>query len=238
MAVTEEQMDSDGQTEGGRTSITGAGFPSTAALIVPCAFPATNTVINCPGAAATGGYKYPIPTIVFADAPCPNAQEEHAVQKIANFIKRFISLRHPVPQFPDIPGGLLLLLLYSGGARQTPAPSNEYCPPTVRLDWTVAERSSVPVGGCGGMKLTCAPGSPSCKLPETHSARNSVVKRCQTAWPRWPDRSPPRWLHAGARGSARFAGPHRESPTSRRLQKASPDRRASTSLQPPRPARR
>src|ERR1035438_857984 len=54
--------------------------------------PATNSVINCPGATATGGYRYPIPTIVFTDALWPNAPEETAAHKIANVIKRFITL--------------------------------------------------------------------------------------------------------------------------------------------------
>ena len=68
MAVTEEQRVEAGQPDGGRTPKTGAGLPVTAALILPCKFPATNTVINCPGATATGGYRYPIPTIRFSDA--------------------------------------------------------------------------------------------------------------------------------------------------------------------------
>src|ERR1017187_666571 len=42
-------------------------------LIAPWISPATNSVINCPGATATGGYRYPIPTSVFTDALWPNA---------------------------------------------------------------------------------------------------------------------------------------------------------------------
>ncbi len=92
MAVREEQRVEDWQSDLGRTSNTGAGLPCTAALIAPWISPATNSVINCPGATATGGYRYPIPTIVFTDALWPNAPEENAAHKIANVIKRFITL--------------------------------------------------------------------------------------------------------------------------------------------------
>src|ERR1039458_1263848 len=88
MGVREEQRVEDWQSDLGRTSNTGAGLPCTAALIAPWISPATNSVINCPGATATGGYRYPIPTSVFTDALWPNAPEENAAHKIANVTKR------------------------------------------------------------------------------------------------------------------------------------------------------
>ena len=143
-AVTEEQRVDAEQSDAGRTSNTGAWLPCTAALISPCTFPATNTVINCPGATAACGYRYPMPTIVFTGAPWPKATGESTAHKRVNVAKYLIILR---------PGGYGLS--YSDGATQIPAPSNEYCPPTltVRFDCTVPEQAAMPAGGTGTMKL-------------------------------------------------------------------------------------
>jgi len=92
MAVTEEQRVEAGQPDAGRTAKTGAGLPVTAALVMPCKFPATNTVITCPGATATGGYRYPIPTIRFTDALWPNAPGRRATQKRVSVTEYFIIL--------------------------------------------------------------------------------------------------------------------------------------------------
>src|ERR1035441_6012507 len=101
-AVTEEQTVKDGHSDPGRTSNTGAWLPCTAALISPCTFPATNTVINCPGATAADGYRYPIPTIGFTDAPWPNALGESVTYKRVSVTKCLIVLR-PRSYGPPIP---------------------------------------------------------------------------------------------------------------------------------------
>src|ERR1035438_6083906 len=59
--------------------------------MLPWTFPCTNTVINCPGATVTGsGYRYPMPTIVFADAFCPNPPGGNAAHNRRN-VKHFIT---------------------------------------------------------------------------------------------------------------------------------------------------
>jgi hypothetical protein len=90
MAVKLEQMDCDEQPDGGRTSNTGAVMFCTVAPIAPWTFPAMNTVINCPGATVTGGYRYPIPTTVFADALWPNAPGKTAAHQAIAIGKHFI----------------------------------------------------------------------------------------------------------------------------------------------------
>jgi hypothetical protein len=47
-------------------------------------------VINCPGATATGGYRYPIPTIGFEDTLWPNAVGKSDANNAIETKKRLI----------------------------------------------------------------------------------------------------------------------------------------------------
>src|ERR1700691_4881660 len=101
MAVTPEQMAAAVQPDAGRTSNTGADRPCTVALTSSWSLPATNTEINCPGATATGGYRYPMPVIGFADEFCPKAAGNKATRKIINKTTHRITLRPSTLHFPD-----------------------------------------------------------------------------------------------------------------------------------------
>jgi hypothetical protein len=72
----------------------------TVAPIDPSTFPAMNTEINCPGATVMGGYEYPMPVIVFADAVWPNAAEGVAHKRVI-MIRRRILYKTKCGVFPD-----------------------------------------------------------------------------------------------------------------------------------------